>query len=312
MDREAVIQELQGCFLAVPAIFEDDLSLNLDGMRQHMRFLLDSGLRTGNAMFLVNGATGEFPVLSLDERQQAAEAVVQAADGRVPVIVGAQTPSTRDAIEIARHAQDIGATAVQVSPPFYYQPTEDDVYAHMAAIAEAAPEIGIVAYNTYLHGYAISLEILERFTQIPQMVGVKWGTPNMRLYQNGVLRFADRFSMIDNQLLPVFNRILGGSGANLHPALFWPEWGVKVWGLLEGRRWEDAQAEVNRVLMPLYDIYVDACAVTGGEGHVDKLALEVIGLPGGHNRPPTRPLPPVFKERLRKYMLDIGVPLNRG
>ena len=312
MDREALINRLRGCFLAVPTLFKDDLSLNLDGMQQHIYFMLGNGLRQGNAMFLVNGAGGEFPVLSLDERKQTAEAVVRAADGRIAVIVGAQTPNTLKAIEIARHAQSIGATALQVSPPFYYRPTDDDVYEHFAAIAEAAPNLGIVAYNTYWLGYGMSLEMLERLTGIPQVVAIKWGTPGMRDYQNALLRFAGRFGMIDNQLLPVFNRMLGGNGANLHPAMFWPEWGARLWGLLEDRKWDEAQAKVNRVLLPYYAIIDGISAVTGGEGHIDKLGLELIGLPGGRNRPPTRPLPPVFKERLREFFLHIGAPLNRG
>ena len=133
----------------------------------------------------------------------------------------------------------------------------------------------------------------------------------MTEYQNGLLRFADRFGMIDNQLLPVFNQMLGGNGANLHPAMFWPEWGARLWGLLEERRWDEAQVEVNRVLLPYYDIIADISAVTGGEGHIDKLALELIGLPGGRNRPPTRPLPPVFRERLGEFLLSIGAPLSR-
>ena len=134
----------------------------------------------------------------------------------------------------------------------------------------------------------------------------------MTEYQNGLLRFADRFGMIDNELLPVFNRMLGGNGANLHPAMFWPEWGAKLWGLLEDERWMEAQAEVNRVLLPYYRIIADITKVTGGEGHIDKLALELIGLPGGRNRPPTRPLPPVFRERLSQFLDDIGAPRNRG
>ena len=55
----------------------------------------------------------------------------------------------------------------------------------------------------------------------------------------------------------------------------------------------------------------DIGRVTGGEGHIDKLALELVGLPGGITRPPTRPLPPVFRDRLRRLCLQAGVPLNR-
>ena len=311
MDRKGIINQLRGCFLALPTQFKQDYSLNLDGMRQHVRFLIENGLHEGNATFLVNGATGEFPVLSIDERKQTAKTVVAAAEGRVAVIVGGQALGTPHAVEMARHAQAIGATALQVSPPFYYPPTDDDVYGHVAMIAEAAPEVGIVFYPTWWLGYHPSLELIERLAGIPQVVAVKWSSPDTVEYQLGLQRFSERLGMIDNMLLPVLNVMLGGTGANLHPAMFWPEWGARLWALLEAGNWDEAQAEVNRLLLPVYDIYRDAVAVSGGEGHVDKLALELVGLPGGSNRPPTRPLPPVFKERMRELCLSVGVPLDR-
>jgi 4-hydroxy-tetrahydrodipicolinate synthase len=312
VDHRDLISKLQGCFLALPAIYMgEDLSLNLDAMRQHIRFLLDNGLREGNATFMANGASGEFPFLSLDERKQTVENAVRAADGQIAIIAGAQTLSTREAVEIARHAQSVGATALQVSPPFYYPPTDDDVYEHFLAIARAAPDVGIIAYNTYWLGYQLSLDMIERLTGIPQVVAVKWATPDPIDHQVGILRFSDRLGMIDNQLLPVLTVMLGGSGANLHPAMFWPEWGARIWGLLADRKWDEAQEEVNRLLLPYYEIIQDIERVTGGEGHIDKLALELIGLPGGRCRPPTRRLPPIFKERLRSLLLNAGAPLDR-
>src|SRR5262245_31917010 len=162
VDRQATIRRLGGCYLAVPTLFNDDLSLNLDGMERHIEFLIAGGIREGNATILVNGAAGEFPVLSLEERGQTAEAAVRAAGGKIAVIVGAQATGTREACEIARHAQTIGATALQVSAPFYYLLTDDDVYEHFAAVAGAAPELGIVVYTTYWLTHRPSLGLLER------------------------------------------------------------------------------------------------------------------------------------------------------
>jgi dihydrodipicolinate synthase/N-acetylneuraminate lyase len=311
MDRQAMIQRLRGCYLATPTPFKDDLSLDLDALRRYVRFLVGSGFRTGNATILINGAVGEFPVLSLEERKQTAEAAVREAGARIAIIVGAQTPSTRDAVEIARHAQAIGATALQVSPPFYYPPSDDDVYEHFAAIAEAAPELGIVVYTTYWLGYRMSLDMLARLAEIPQVAAVKWAAPDALEYQLGHRRLGSILGMIDNQLTPVFGMLLGGSGCNVHPALFWPEWGLRLWSLFETQQWGEAQAEVTRVLIPYYELFHDIAAYSGGEGHSDKLALELLGLPGGRNRPPTRALPPVFKVRLQRYLEQIGAPLNR-
>jgi 4-hydroxy-tetrahydrodipicolinate synthase len=312
MDRRKTIDRLRGCFLAVPTLFnERDFSLNLDGMRRHVSFMIENGLRLGNATFLVNGASGEFPVLSIDERRRTAEAVISVAAGKVGVIVGAQTPSTLDAVRIARHAQEIGADAIQSSPPFYYPPTDDDVYEQTAMIAEAAPDVGIVFYPTWWLGYNPSFELIERLAKIPQVVAVKWSSPSVFEYQTGLRRFSGRLGMIDNSLLPVLSKILGAVGANLHPAMFWPEWGAELWGFLEAGNWDEAQESVNRVLFPYYDLIGEIGAVTGGEGHIDKVALELVGLEGGVTRPPTRPLPPIFRDKLRQMCVDAGVPLDR-
>ena len=246
MEREITINRLRGCFLALPTLFETDLSLNLAGMRRHVRFLIEHGMHEGNATLLVNGANGEFPMLTLEERRQTAQAVVDEADGRIAVIVGAQTSSTREAIQIAQHAQEIGATALQVSPPYYFIPTDDDVYEHVGAIAAAAPQIGIVFYTTYWLGYKPALGILERLAEIPQVACIKWGSSALLDYQFVLLRLASKLGIIDNQLMPVYNQLMGGSGVNLHPALLWPEWGVKMWGLLEARVGPGASRGVPR------------------------------------------------------------------
>jgi dihydrodipicolinate synthase/N-acetylneuraminate lyase len=311
VDRQAIIKRLGGCYLAVPTLFDDQLALNLDGMRRHVEFMLAGGLHEGNAVLLVNGAAGEFPTLNLEEREQTAETVVRAADSKIAVIVGAQATGTREACQIARHAQAIGATALQVSAPYYYFLTDDDVVEHFAAVAAAAPELAIVVYTTYWLTHRPSLQLLERLAEIPQVAALKWGSPDIVEYQVALLRFAGRLGVIDNQLLPVFNQLMGGSGVNLHPALFWPEWGVKVWDLLESRRWDEAQAEINRLLLPYYQLGGEIGAYTGGEGHIDKAGLELVGLPGGRNRPPTRPLPPTFKEQLRQLGQEVGMPMDR-
>jgi dihydrodipicolinate synthase/N-acetylneuraminate lyase len=306
-----MIKRLGGCYLAVPTLFDDELALNLGGMRRHVEFMVANGLREGNAVLLVNGAAGEFPVLNAEERQQTAETVVRAAGDTIAVIVGAQATGTREACEIARHAQAIGAAALQVSAPYYYMLTDDDVYEHFAAVAAAAPELAIVVYTTYWLTHRPSLQLLDRLAEIPQVAAIKWGSPDIVEYQVALLRFAGRLGMIDNQLLPVFNQMMGGSGVNLHPALFWPEWGARVWKLLETRQWDAAQAEVNRLLLPYYGLGGEIAGYTGGEGHIDKFGLELIGLPGGRNRPPTRALPPSFKERLRQLCMEAGMPLDR-
>lgn len=308
LNKQDVEVQLGGCFLAIPALYNNDLSLNLAGMRQHVHFLIEHGLNVENSVVLVNGATGEFPVLTTEERKQTLETVVEAAGGKIAIIAGAQTSSTREAMEIAQHAQACGVTAVQVSPPFYYPPTDDDVFEHFAAIGSAAPKLGIVAYNTYWSGYNISVEMIGRLATIEQVVALKWCSANPLEYLLVFERFANDLGIIDNQLLPVANQMMGGIGANLHPAMFWPEWGSKVWELLKNKKWEEAQREVHRVLLPFYELFSEAAKYSGGEGHIDKVAMKMAGLPSSPNRPPTRPLPACFESKVEGFFDKIGFP----
>jgi len=310
IDRQQVIARLRGCLLPLPTLFNDDLSLNLDGMRQHIRFLLQHGMQEGNATILVAGGAGEFPVLTLEERKRVAEAIVDEVSGRIPIIVGTQSTSMLQAAELARHAQAIGATAIQAGPPFYYPPTDGDVYHWFAAIADAAPDIGMILYNTYWLSYNLSLDMIAQLcANIPQIVALKWSAPTAFQYQEAFLRFRDHLGIIDNHIMPVFNQLMGGIGVNVHPGLFFPEYALKLWELLENRRWEEAQAEVNRLYLPYYRLLVEEVGpYTSGEALVDKLGMAWRGLPGGPNRPPTRPLTPTLRERTLQFFQEIHLP----
>lgn len=90
-DREKIMARLSGCFTPLPTLYQGaDLEVNLKGMRRHVRFLLDGGIRQGNGVLLVSGAAGDFTALSIDERLQILEAVLEEAAGKVGVILGAR------------------------------------------------------------------------------------------------------------------------------------------------------------------------------------------------------------------------------
>jgi len=308
MNREQVKSKLTGCYIAIPTLFKDGEELDAEAMRQHVRWLIHKGVKEGNGMILIAGAAGEFATLTLDERKEMADAISAEAAGVVPILVGVQGNSTREVVDLARYAARAGATAVQMSPPFYYSTTDGDMYDYVQAVADAV-DVGIILYQTYWKGYRMSMPLLEKLAQIEQVVGLKWAAPDSFEYEMGFRLFKDRLSIIDNQIHIVYAHLLGARAINVHPSNFWPEWGINLWNLLEARMYVEAQAEASKILWPFYDVYAETAAFTGGEGHVDKLCLELIGLKGGVNRLPTRPLPPEFKEKLRQIFLRVGVPM---
>jgi len=125
------------------------------------------------------GTTGESPTLSHKEHMRVVELCVQTAAGRVPVIAGAGSNSTREAIELTRHAKDVGADAALSVAPYYNKPTQEGLYRHFAAIAEAV-DLPIVVYNIPGRSIVeIAVETMARLAKIANIVGVKDATSNL-------------------------------------------------------------------------------------------------------------------------------------
>ncbi len=125
------------------------------------------------------GTTGESPTLSHKEHMRVVELCVQTAKGRVPVIAGAGSNSTQEAIELTRHAKEVSADAALSVTPYYNKPTQEGLYRHFAAIAEAV-DIPIVLYNIPGRSIVeISTETMVRLAAIANIVGVKDATGNL-------------------------------------------------------------------------------------------------------------------------------------
>jgi dihydrodipicolinate synthase/N-acetylneuraminate lyase len=307
MDHLKTQQHIRGCYIPLPTLFHDhDLELNLTGMRRHVKFLLDGGVRQGNGVLLVCGAAGEFTTLSADERLRIAEAVLAEAGGKIGVILGAQGTNPRELHALARGAERLGVLALQVSPPFYHTHTDDDVFEFMQGLNDAA-DIGLVFYTTYWQ-YKLSTELIGRVLDLPNVVALKLAAASVLEFERGLRLFAGKTVVIDNQLDFVRSHMLGGQGINVHPSNYWPQWGIRLWEMLEAKRYLEAQQEMTRAISPYYDLATEIEKFTGGEGHLDKLCLELIGLDSSRCRPPIRDIRPGFREAARKMLRGCGVP----
>lgn len=310
MDREKLKSRLSGCYVTVPTMFrDDDLELDLPAIRRHVRFLRDGGINEKTGVLLAGGAAGDFSTLTFSERLQVAETVIQEADGQVPVAMGAQTTSTRELVELARAAQRLGADFIQVSPPFYFGHTEQDFFEYVTAAAEAA-DVGIIVYNTYWTSTAISTEMVERLAEIPNMIGLKWamGDIGFLAFEHVVSHFSDRLSIIDNQNRFLTSHILGARSIELHICNHWPQFGVRLWRLLEEQNYVEAQQEMVSVILPFMQLWTEMEQFTSGDGYLDKLCMELVGLDSSRCRPPTRDVRDQFREKARQMLLQSETP----
>jgi len=310
MDRQLARGRLCGCYVTIPTMFRDaDLAVDLPAIRRHVRFLLESGITTGTGVLLAGGAAGDFSTMTHDERLQVAEAVVDEAGGRVPVVMGVQTTSTLELVRLARAAERIGAEYIQVSPPFYFKHTEADFYEYVVAAAEVA-DVGIIIYNTFWTSYGVSTAMVDQLAALPNVVGLKWAMPDEGYmeFEQVITRFADRFSIIDNQMRFVTSHMLGARGIEVHVCNYWPQWGVNLWGLLESQRYVEAQRELVRVGMPFMALWQEMERHTSGDGYLDKLCMELVGIGSSRCRPPTRDVREEYREKARQMLLECGVP----
>lgn len=125
------------------------------------------------------GTTGETSTLSHDEHRRVVELCVETVAGRVPVIAGAGSNSTEEAIELVRHAKTVGADAALVVTPYYNRPSQEGLYAHYAAINDAV-ELPVLVYNVPSRtSVDISDSVLIRLSKLPNVVGVKDATGDM-------------------------------------------------------------------------------------------------------------------------------------
>eukprot|EP01052_Picozoa_sp_SAG31_P042659 SAG31_NODE_6843_length_1865_cov_3.099887_2_plen_130_part_00 len=114
--RERRRRECCGCYTTIPTVFHDDdsLSVNHEGIAAHVRFLIDNGIKGDYGILLAGGAAGDFMTMSFEERVAVAKTAVEAAQGEVPVAMGAQTTSTKELVALATEAQRLGVDYMQV------------------------------------------------------------------------------------------------------------------------------------------------------------------------------------------------------
>ena len=310
MNYSQLKKDLEGLYITIPTLFNDpDMSINEDGIRQHVSFLKSNGINRQNAVLLAGGAAGDFSTMSFEERVRVAGIVKEAA-GEIPVAVGAQTTSTMELQRLAQAAEEIGASFIQVSCPFYFNHTQDDFYEHILAVSRSA-KIGLIIYNTFWTSAEVSFGMVERLIEIPQVVGLKWATKRSVAmeFEDVVQTFSSKLTVIDNDLLFPISHMLGAKAFEVHLCNHWPEWGVKLLATLEAGDYKQVELDMIKEALPYYRLWKKIeQTYTVGDGFVDKLCMELIGLPSSRCRPPTRDIREQYREEARQMLIQCGTP----
>lgn len=315
MNPEVLKSRLAGCYVTVPTPFEDHdgFPVNHQALRSYVRFLIERGLTTDYATLLAGGAAGDFSTMTFEERLGVAETVADEAQGRVPLAFGGQSTSTLELLRLADAAQSMGFDFIQVSCPFYFTHTESDFEEFVTAAAKAAPDLGIIVYNTFWTATGLSFAMIERLARIPNIVGLKWATPRTDAmeFEDVTSHFSERFTIIDNNLFFPYSAMpaLGAKAFEVHLCNYWPEWGIKLIDEVKARNYAEISRMMIEEAMPFYKLWVKIeREYTSGDGYLDKLCMELIGLPSSRCRPPTRDVRERYREDTYKMMKQKKVP----
>ncbi len=197
-----------GAFTAIVTPFKGG-KVDEKAFKSLIRFGLDGGI----SGFVPCGTTGESPTLSYEEHNRVVEMTVQEVAGQVKIIAGTGSNSTEEAISLTRHAQKVGVDAALLVSPYYNKPTQEGLYRHFKAIAEAV-DIPLVLYNIQGRtGVNIENSTTERLSRLPNIVGVKEASGSI-LQMSEVIRLCgpdfDVLSGDDQMTFPLM--ALGGKG----------------------------------------------------------------------------------------------------
>ena len=267
-----------------------------------LRELVEFHVGNGTDAIVPCGTTGESPTLSHDEHKRVVEIVIEAARGRVPVVAGTGSNSTGEAIDLTAHAKKAGAAGALIVNPYYNKPTQEGLYRHFKAIAEAV-DIPILVYNIQSRtAVNVETDTLARLAKIPNIVGVKEASGSLDQMTQVILACGPDFTVLsgdDNLTLPLM--AVGGRGvvsvvANIVPR----ETAEMTHAALEGD-WKRARDLFHRLFPLCRAMFIETNPIPVKE------AMAMLGMLAPEFRLPLCRMSDANRERLKTILQQFGL-----
>ena len=284
---------LKGVFPAIITPFQEDSSLDEEGLRRNIEFLSGAGV----AGIVPCGTTGESATLSFEEHKQVVEIAVDCS--KVPVIAGTGSNNTREAVELTKHAADVGADAALLITPYYNKPNDRGMFEHYRTIAEKC-NIPIILYNVPKRtGIDLKPNLVAKLSKVKNIIGIKEASGSLSQVSQIIEQTqGSGFTILsgdDDLTLPIM--ALGGSGvisvvANVAPRKTVAMVEAVAKGDLESAR------KLHYELAPLVrSMFIETNPIPV------KTAYNLMGLAGGPLRLPLAAMAPE-KELALKDVID--------
>ena len=291
--------DLRGILAAVTTPFTaDGAAVDEAALRAQADRLIQAGIHG----LVCTGSTGEFTTLTPEEYRQVIAAYVDAAAHRVPVVAGVGALSTREAVDLARHAEQVGADAIMLLPPFYGGVSWETLTTFLRTVAGSI-SIPVVYYNIpSATGTRLSADQIAALGDIPGVDFMKDTSGDAVSLTALIVGHADRIQAFNGWDTLTFAGIAAGAKASIWGAAgVVPELAVELWETLAVKGDLVAARELWRPLWAISDFLESVDYVAGV-----KAGLELVGHPVGPPRAPSLPLGEADRERLARILADAG------
>ena len=286
------LEKFKGIIIAFYAAYDDNGEISTERALKAARFYLEAGV-TG--LYLC-GSSGEGFLLSVEERKKITEAICREFKGRLALIVHVGAASTRDSIELAKHAEACGADALSAVPSVYYHLPECSIEMHYNAIT-AATDLPFFIYNIpQFTGYDLTTALLGRLVKNPKIIGIKNTTMNAFEIQQFKKVGGKNFLVIngpDEQFLA--GRIMGAEAGIGGTYGVMPELYVRMEKLFRAGEIQGAQEMQNKINDVIVDLISFRCMYAGA-----KEVLRLRGIDMGSVRSPMMPLGEDEKDKAKR------------
>ncbi len=292
--------KLEGMFVPHVTPFKDDDELDTEALRDLVRYFIGSGLHG----LVPLGSNGEFPNLSFEERLEVLKVVVDEVNGKVPVIAGTGAPATIEVIRFAREVVDLGVDGFLVAPPFYFTPSDREVFDYYSRIASKV-DAPILLYSVpKFVGYHLSLDVVEKLVfEHSNIVGIKDSGGLVSRFSELVRRVGTRIKILagtGDMILPALT--LGAQGAIVAIANVAPKQCVELYEAFRSGNLEKArelQIRLNYLNEVIVRKYNQLSAI--------KTAMSLLGLRVGRPRHPYAPLGEKETGEISRVLRELGL-----
>ena len=324
-------EQMCGAYMAAyTPVKPDGLTVDYEKYREHIRFLLSSGIREGQGLIMGTGGSGEGYLLTDQQYFTMTSILAEECRGKIPTMAGVFDRGLPGAIEKIKFAEDAGIDFIQLSPPHSQGATDEENYTFFKMIDDATSKIGIILYHThwdfgsYHPWYQIGVPLLEKITDLESVVGLKWHAKTVELFTQVLAQFNEKVVIVDNagwvtsMRQNTFNvRMFMAPTANWDPPII-----VTLAELWNAGDWEGFAAANKVAAAPKWAVHEaqreelygsaptkarltpgdESLVYSLGEGTLNHALMDIMGRPFGPALHPQYQLSEAGKERAKQIL----------